>query len=244
MKTILVTSDLTYAPKNYEDVFRYVVTNSLDSIVGVVIIKTDKSLIFSKILFLYFCGCINMANTLLFNIFKILTKRVFLKKINIPFIFTSNINEKKTVKWINSIKPDLILNMRTRNIYQREVLQIPSLGCVNIHHGLLNHQRGLFCDLRALADNNETGFTIHQMTDVIDRGGIFYQNKIESNNNYILYLQKVALNEKRAIVEFIRNVAENKCFPKKIKYHGSSSVLTKTPSFKEIRIIQKKGIIL
>mgnify|MGYP001580294859 FL=1 len=246
MKIILVTSDLTYAPENYNDVFEYVVNNSSQSIAGVVIVKINKISVLAKLPYLYFAGCNNIANTLIHNVADALLRRKynFLKKFKIPALFANNINDKKTIIWLQSIKPDLILNMRARCIYKEAVLQIPWLGCVNVHHGILPYQKGLFCDLYALADDKTAGFTIHQMTSSIDQGSIFYTQEVDKNKNYIDYLAEVASKEKRAIARFIKNVAQNKHLPESNPNQEQKSIFTTTPNFKEIKELQHKGMIL
>ncbi len=246
MKIILVTSDLTYTPENYNDVFEYVINNVSQHLAGVVIVKINKISVLAKIPYLYFTGCNNMANTLIRNLADVLSgrKRKFLAELKIPFVFANSINDERTVAWLKSMKPDLILNMRARCIYKEAVLQIPRLGCMNVHHGILPSQRGLFCDLYALADDKAAGFTIHQMTSGIDQGSIFYTQEVDESKNYIDYLSKVALKEKRAIVKFIENVVQNNSLPEPKPNQEQKSVLTTTPNFEKIKELQHKGIIL
>src|SRR3989338_11038688 len=208
MKTILVTSDLTYAPQNYSNVLEFVISNSRQQIAGVVLIKINLLNIFGKVLFLYFSGCRHMARALVINLFSTLLaeKKKLFKKYNIPFIEVNSINNAKAISWLQQVSPDLIVNMRARCIYRDIVLRIPRLGCVNVHHGILPRQRGLFCDLYALAENKETGFTIHQMTNQIDIGKIFYREKIESEKDYMKYLSKVSRREGMVISNFINKI--------------------------------------
>jgi len=193
MKIILVTSDLTYAPKNYNDVFEYVINNASQHLAGVVIVKISKISVFAKVPYLYFARCNNMANTLIRNLADTLSgrKRKFLTELKIPFVFVNSINDERTISWLKSIKPDLILNMRARCFYKEAVLQIPRLSCVNVHHGILPHQRGLFCDLYALADDKTAGFTIHRMISGIDQGSIFHTQEADKNKNYIEIKEKI-----------------------------------------------------
>lgn len=246
MKIILVTSDLTYVPKNYNDVFEYVVSNTPQHIAGAVIVKINKISVLAKLPYLYFAGCNNIANTLIRNLTDVLSrrKRNFLTKLKIPFVFANSINDERAITLLQSMKPDLILNIRARCIYKEAVLQIPRLGCVNVHHGILPHQRGLFCDLYALADDKTAGFTIHQMTSGIDQGSIFYTQEVDKTKNYIDYLAGVALKEKRAIIRFIENVVQNNSLPESKPNQEQKSVFTTTPNFKKIKELQHKGIIL
>jgi folate-dependent phosphoribosylglycinamide formyltransferase PurN len=246
MRIILVTSDLTYAPENYNDVFEHVISNAFQHLAGVVIVKINKISVLAKVPYLYFTGCNNMASTLIRNLTDVLSgrKRKFIAEFKIPFVFANSINDERVIAWLKSMKPDLILNMRARCIYKEAVLQIPRLGCVNVHHGILPSQRGLFCDLYAIADNKATGFTIHRMTSNIDQGGIFHTQEVDENKNYMNYLAGVAPKEKRAIVKFIENVVQNNSLPKSKPNQEQKSIFTTTPNFKKIKELQHKGIIL
>ena len=246
MKIILVTSDLTYTPENYNDVFEYVINDTSQHLAGVVIVKINKISVLAKVPYLYFAGCNNMANTLIRNLADVLSegKRKFLAGLKIPFVFANSINDERTIAWLKSMKPDLILNMRARCIYKGAVLQIPRLGCVNVHHGILPSQRGLFCDLYAVADDKTTGFTIHRMTSGIDQGSIFRTQEVDKNKNYIDYLAEVALKEKWTIVKFIENVVQNNSLPESKPNQEQKSIFTTTPNFKKIKELQLKGIIL
>ena len=246
MKTILVTSDLTYAPQNYSNVLEFVISNSRQQIAGVVLIKINLLNVFGKVLFLYFSGCRNIAKTLTLNLFSTLLreKKKLFKKNNIPFIEVKSINNEKAILWLKQVSPDLIVNMRAKCIYRDSVLRIPRLGCINVHHGILPQQRGLFCDLYALAENKETGFTIHRMTIQIDIGQIFYQVKIESEKDYIKYLSKVARAEGMAISTSINKIMANDFLLESALEKCDNSVVTTTPDFKTIKQLQHKGIIL
>ena len=246
MKIILVTSDLTYAPENYKDVFEFVVRNSRQHIAGVVLVRINKFGVLAKLPYLYFAGCQNIANTLARNFSDALfgQKKIFLKNLEIPSISVKSINDQKAILWLQTLKPDLILNMRARCIYKDAVLKIPHLGCANVHHGILPHQKGLFCDLYALADNRAAGFTIHQMTNYIDQGQILYREEVNKNKNYIDYLAEVALKEKVAIVNFIERIVRGNILSGVISNSDQRPAVTTTPNFRKIKELQHKGIIL
>ena len=99
MKIILVTSDLTYAPENYDDVFEFVARNSSQHVAGVALIKISKLTVLAKLPYFYFAGCRNIAYTLAHNFGSVLLgrKRRFLRKLGIPFIYVEGINDRKAV---------------------------------------------------------------------------------------------------------------------------------------------------
>lgn len=246
MKTIIVTSNLTYTPQNYNNVLESVLRDSQKYIAGVILIKINLLNILAKLPYLYFVGCENIANTLAHNIGDTLLKRKekLFGKYNTPFIYAGSISDPKIIPWIQKIEPDLILNMRAKCMYKDSILKIPRLGCVNIHHGVLPQQRGLFCDLYALGNNREAGFTIHKMTSHVDQGQIFYQEKNKGNKNYMKYLMECSPKEAKAIASFINNVAQNNCLPEGTPNKCEQPIVTVTPDSKAIKQLQHNGLIL
>src|SRR5690606_15184406 len=88
-------------------------------------------------------------------------RRTAYEKENKFFLTLPNINTPEALNVVRDHKIDLLLNARTRSIFKSDILQAPRLGCINIHHGLLPHQRGLMCDFWAHLENQPSGFSIH-----------------------------------------------------------------------------------
>ena len=73
------------------------------------------------------------------------------KDYGIEIIEAEDINHPDMVKKIAELKPDLILSVYFDRILKKPILEIPSLGCVNVHPSLLPDFRGfnpLFWALR------------------------------------------------------------------------------------------------
>lgn len=76
-------------------------------------------------------------------------------------------------KKIRSKKPDLIFVWSYTMILPAEIIEIPKLGAVNLHMGLLPEYRGVNGLRWALINGEkETGVTLHQMDSGIDTGAI------------------------------------------------------------------------
>ncbi len=246
MKIILVASEITYCPDNYDSVLEAVLKGSKKHIAGIVIIKINFLDVLKKIPYLYFAGCKNMVKVLAQNTkeARLKTKEKLFKKYNIPILYAKSINDLNSILWIKQDNADLVINMRARCMYGDAILKAPRLGCVNLHHGLLPEQRGLFCDLHALADNKETGFTIHKMTKQTDCGPILYRRKVEKDNNYINYLRRSAPVEAKSLADFINKTAQNNSLSGGVLEKCDQPVITTTPRFKAIKQLQSKGMIL
>lgn len=79
-------------------------------------------------------------------------------------------------KFIEELKPDMIITCAYGQLLPSKVLKIPSLGCVNVHASLLPKLRGGAPIHRAILNNEqETGITIMEMAQKMDAGDIYTQ---------------------------------------------------------------------
>jgi methionyl-tRNA formyltransferase len=74
---------------------------------------------------------------------------------------------------VAALSADVMVVVAYGQILPREVLQLPHLGCVNIHASLLPRWRGAAPIQRAiLAGDSHTGVTLMQMDEGLDTGGM------------------------------------------------------------------------
>ncbi len=89
-------------------------------------------------------------------------------------------SDEETLRWIESIAPDLIVVVAYGQILPRRLLDIPRLGCVNLHFSLLPRYRGAAPIQWALIrGESETGVTTFVLNEKIDDGPILLQRKVE-----------------------------------------------------------------
>jgi len=102
------------------------------------------------------------------------------KKHHIPVYTPENINDQDSLKIIKEIKPDIIFSFYYRNLISQEILDIPPMGCINLHGSLLPKYRGR-CPVNwvILKGETETGVTLHYMEKKPDKGAIIAQKKVE-----------------------------------------------------------------
>ena len=76
-------------------------------------------------------------------------------------------------------QPEVLVVVAYGLILPREVLQLPRLGCINIHASLLPRWRGAAPVQRALlAGDRESGVTIMQMEEGLDSGPVLLQRRL------------------------------------------------------------------
>jgi len=91
-----------------------------------------------------------------------------------------NINDEESLKRLKGFNPDIILVVAYGQILSSHVLNIPKIGCMNIHGSLLPKYRGAAPINRAIINSEkETGITFMFMNEKIDAGDIIFQEKID-----------------------------------------------------------------
>lgn len=87
---------------------------------------------------------------------------------------------KEAIQEIKELEPDLIITCAYGQILPQELLDIPSLGCINVHASLLPKLRGGAPIHRAIMNGyQKTGITIMHMDPKMDEGDIISQEEIE-----------------------------------------------------------------
>lgn len=100
------------------------------------------------------------------------------RKNKIPLLNLQDPNDAKSIEKIKSFSPDLIVNLSPAFL-KKEVLNLPSLGCVNFHGGKLPEYRGVANYFWSLILGAEQWtVTLHWMGLGIDEGNILKEATI------------------------------------------------------------------
>lgn len=97
---------------------------------------------------------------------------------NLPVLQPEAINED-FLELIKKMKPDFIVVIAYGMILPKEMINIPKYDCINVHASLLPKYRGASPIQTALLNGDkETGVTIMQIDEELDKGGIYLLRKV------------------------------------------------------------------
>lgn len=132
------------------------------------------------------------------------------KQHNIPIhYFNKNVNEKQTLEWIKSKKPDIIFCWGISQLIRSEILSIPPMGVLGVHPALLPVNRGRHPLIWALALGlKESGLTFFFLDEGADSGPILSQKTftIEENDDANILYKKIKKLATLQIAEFLPNL--------------------------------------
>ena len=121
----------------------------------------------------------------------------------------STLNTKEVYEKLKSIDAELYVVVAYGKILPQKILDLPRLGCINIHASLLPSYRGAAPIQWAIIDGcKKTGITTMLMDSGLDTGDILkkYEINIEDDETGGSLFEKLALLGAKAIVDTIENL--------------------------------------
>jgi methionyl-tRNA formyltransferase len=93
--------------------------------------------------------------------------------------YRDGIHQPEFLEQLRQKKVDLIVSVAAPTIFKRELISLPPLGCINIHHAPLPKYRGMLPNFWQLYHGEKAvGITIHRINEKIDEGEILLQKQV------------------------------------------------------------------
>jgi methionyl-tRNA formyltransferase len=107
-------------------------------------------------------------------------KEFALKK-NIPVYQPNRLKQdEESIQLLKSLNPDVIVVVAYGQILQKEILDIPRYGCINVHASLLPELRGAApINWAVIRGYKKTGITTMQMNEGLDTGDMLLKIEVE-----------------------------------------------------------------
>jgi len=117
------------------------------------------------------------------------------EKLEVRIFQPDDINVAESLEIIQKAYPDMIVLMAYGQILKKELLDIPKLGCINVHASLLPKYRGASPVQQSLLNQDEkTGISIMKMTEKMDSGPVYKQSElpISDDDNALTLIDRLA----------------------------------------------------
>ena len=110
--------------------------------------------------------------------------KVYAKANNLLVIQPEDLKDKQSQSQLALLNPDVMVVAAYGQILPKSILEIPKLGCLNIHASLLPRWRGAAPIERAILEGDrETGISIMKMNEGLDTGDILLDKKCTISNH-------------------------------------------------------------
>lgn len=140
----------------------------------------------------------------------------YCQKKNINVIDVDSFINPIDLQKIKKIKPDVIINCGG-GIFRSPFIEIPKIGIINAHMGLLPNYRGMNVLEWSILNNDPIGVTLHYIDEGIDTGDIikFKEIKVTKTDTIKTLRQKSNIINVELITEYIDNLTGNRKNPRK-----------------------------
>lgn len=135
---------------------------------------------------------------------------------NIPVFQPTRVRDSAFVDTIRNLAPDLIVVVAFGQILPKTLLDIPPLGCVNVHSSLLPRYRGAaplnWCIING---ESETGVTTMLMDQGLDTGPILLKRSttIDENEDIVSLHDRMAIMGARLLAETVDELTAGRIKP-------------------------------
>jgi methionyl-tRNA formyltransferase len=161
---------------------------------------------------------------------------------NIRVLYQNGLHQPEFLDKLRNLNLDLIMSVAAPTIFRQELINLPRLGCINIHHAPLPRYRGMMPNFWQLYHGEKTaGITIHKINSKIDGGEIILQRQVlinpgESLDALIKRTKRLGAHYMVEAIEMARNgkvqYKENR--PEKGSYFSF-------PKSKDVKEFRKRG---
>ncbi len=104
--------------------------------------------------------------------------KVIAEKYHLPVSQPERVKDREVIDYFRSLSPDLVVVAAFGQILPRKILEIPKMGCINVHPSLLPKYRGAApMNWIIIRGEVKTGVTIMLMDEGLDTGDILSQEE-------------------------------------------------------------------
>jgi methionyl-tRNA formyltransferase len=133
----------------------------------------------------------------------------------IPILQPKKTSDISIVEFLRSLQADVFVVVAYGEIVKKAILEIPRLGCLNIHASILPHLRGAAPIQRAIMQGDrKTGITIMRMDEGLDTGDMLLQKEVPifENDTFPDIEAGLLSLAKESIVEALDLITKEKAF--------------------------------
>ena len=134
------------------------------------------------------------------------------KKLSLDVRTPKTLDSEEEYKFLNSIKPDLVVVVAYGKIIPKRLLNIPKFGFINVHASLLPKWRGAAPIQRSIMNlDKETGISIMKIVEKLDAGPVMHQDKISLNENIDTLILSKLLSQlgAKSLINAIEKIEKN-----------------------------------
>lgn len=161
----------------------------------------------------------------------------------VPYSAIGNPNNADFVREVSERSPDVIVSVACPYILKNQLLSLPPLGCVNIHHAPLPRYKGMMPTFwQMFHGEKQVGLTIHYMVAKIDEGNALLKDSLDIRPGETLdsLIRRSKRHGAQCMLKVLQQLEKNVQIAKPLGAVGSTYFTF--PTVDEIKQFHQKGL--
>jgi methionyl-tRNA formyltransferase len=161
----------------------------------------------------------------------------------IPYQLLSNPNSKEFVSAVEDRRADVLVSVACPAILKENLLRVPPMGCINIHHAPLPRYKGMMPTFwQMYHGERQLGLTIHYMAARIDEGEALLQEElpIEPGSSLDAMIVRCKRHGAHCMAKVLRQMHKHEHQP--IALDQSKGTYFTFPTLEEMREFHRRGL--
>ncbi|HEY6349370.1 MAG TPA: formyltransferase family protein [Candidatus Angelobacter sp.] len=162
--------------------------------------------------------------------------------LNIPHKLIGNPNKDEYRNEIATLAPDLLVSVACPYILKEKLLELPPLGCINVHHAPLPRYKGMMPTFwQMYHGEKEVGVTIHYMAARVDEGEALLQEQLPIRDGESLdsLIRRTKRHAAHCMLDVLRQIARQTQKTLSLKDRPGSYFTF--PTYTEIKEFRRRG---
>jgi len=144
---------------------------------------------------------------------------------------------------IRERKPDVLVSVACPYILKEDLLKVPPLGCVNVHHAPLPRYKGMMPTFwQMFHGEKKVGVTVHYMAAKVDEGAALLQDELEIEPGESLHelIRRSKRYAAHCMAKVLRDIAAQR--QKAIALDQATGSYFTFPTLEQIREFRRRGL--
>jgi methionyl-tRNA formyltransferase len=160
----------------------------------------------------------------------------------VPVLPTRSINDPEFIKQLRAKAPDVIVSVAAPEIFRPELLNVPRLGCINVHSGRLPNYRGMMPTFwQMLHAEQAVTITVHKMAHKLDAGDVLATQSfpLKKSDSLDRVIKATKREGARLLIRALRDIRNGNAQPIPLDMAGAGYFSFPKPS--DVREFRRRG---
>jgi methionyl-tRNA formyltransferase len=162
----------------------------------------------------------------------------------LPLLPAGSVNSAEYLELVRTLGPEVIVSVAAPEIFKSALLEVPTIGCLNIHSGELPAYRGMMPTFwQMLEGRPHVTVTVHEMVPKLDAGGVVatLQFPLHPHDSLGRVISGTKREGARLMLGVLRDIAASRQMPRSDSLDMTKARLFKFPQPPDVQRFRRMG---